>query len=75
MYTDCVVAIAIVTYRLELMAWSMAWDTYAMAAAILRQMSFAAAMTHKGMVQEVAAGAAGEGRRPLLGVLFDEVSR
>ena len=57
------------------MAWTMAWDRYAVAAAVLGQMSYAAAMSHKNLVHEVAVSAPAEGRKPLLGVLFDEVSR
>jgi len=53
----------------------MAWDRYAVAAAVLGQMSYAAAMSHKNLVHEVAVSAPAEGRKPLLGVLFDEVSR
>ena len=45
------------------------------AAAVLNQLSFIAAMKHKAVVAEVACGAASKGRSPILGVLFDEVSR
>ena len=61
--------------RLELAAWSMAWDRYAVAAAVVKQMAFSASMEHKSRVFETAVNAAGEDRLPLLGVLFDEVSR
>ncbi len=44
-------------------------------AAVIRQMSFRAAMKHKAVVAEVACGAASEGWSPILGVFFDEVSR
>jgi hypothetical protein len=48
------------------------WDS---GAAICNQMSFSAAMKHKTVVSEIACGATSEGRTPILGVLFDEVSR
>ena len=57
------------------MAWTMAWDRYAVAAAILKQMPYAVAMEHKEKVHEVAVDGTGEGFKPFLGVLFDEVSR
>ena len=39
------------------------------------QMPFHAAVKHKLIVFEVAADAAAEERRPLLGVLYDEIAR
>ena len=53
----------------------MAWDRYAIAAAVLGQMPYDVAMLHKDHVYETAVNAFGEDRLPLLGVLFDEVSR
>ena len=53
----------------------MAWDRYAVAAAISEQMPFAVAMLHKKMVLNVAVDAGNEDKTSLLGVLFDEVSR
>ena len=44
-------------------------------AAAIKQMSFKAAMKHKGVVAEVACGAASKGQMPILAVLFDEVTR
>ena len=53
----------------------MAWDRYAIGAAVLGQMPYAVAIAHKDRVYETAVNALGEDRLPLLGVLFDEVSR
>ena len=38
-------------------------------------MSFSTAVKHKLVVSEIAAGAAGEGKTALLGVLYDEIAR
>lgn len=61
--------------RLELLPWTIAWDSYAVAAAMTRQLEYASAMVHKCQVLEVAVGAQGSERSALLGVLYDEVSR
>ena len=42
---------------------------------MLRQMSFKSAMKHKVLVAEVACDARSAGKLPILGVLYDEVSR
>ena len=39
------------------------------------QMSFASAICHKHNVMEIGVTAAGEGRRPLLAVIYDELVR
>ena len=44
-------------------------------AAVLNQMSFRVAMKHKQLVAEVAGNAKEMDQSPMLGVLFDEVSR
>ena len=44
-------------------------------AAVLKQLSFKGAMNHKALVAEVAGSARSQGKQPILGVLFDEVSR
>ena len=44
-------------------------------AAVLKQLSFKAAMKHKAVVAEVACNAKSRNFQPILGVLFDEVSR
>jgi len=41
----------------------------------VRKMSFAAAVKHKLVVCEIAAGAAAEGKSALLGVIYDELAR
>ena len=59
--------------RLDLSDWQMAWDRYALAAAVLEQFPFSKAMQHKALVLEISANApAGQS---LLGVFFDEVAR
>ena len=63
------------TRRLELSAWLLAWDGYAMACEVVEQLSFRRAMEHKALVMQVAADAVAEDKHPILGVLFDEVSR
>ena len=55
--------------------WSQAFDGYALAAQALDQLKFSAAMSHKCIVQELASTAGAEGRRPLLGVVYDDVAR
>ena len=55
--------------------WLTAWDRYALACAMVGQMDFADAMRHKSVVTEVASSALKEGKRSLLGVLYDEVAR
>ena len=49
----------------ELYAFSLRWG----------QMPVLLAMRHKSVIVEVASQAMGEGRKPLLGVLYDELSR
>ena len=53
----------------------MAWDSYALAAAVLYQMDFASPMAHKNVVCEIVSSADAEGRRWLLAVLYDELAR
>ena len=61
--------------RLAIHAWQTAWDSYALAAAVLGQMDFASAMAHKNIICEIVSGADAEGRRWLLAVLYDELAR
>lgn len=61
--------------RLELHTWQAAWDSYALAAAAVDQMSFRCAMEHKAKVLERAAMGISQGRKPLVAVLYDEVVR
>ena len=60
---------------MDLCTWQVAFDRYALAAQIAGQLTFKDAMLHKSVVLEVAANAWMEGRRPLLGVVYDEVAR
>ena len=60
---------------MDLASWLIAFDRYALAAAATNQMSFKASMSHKNIVVDVAMTAASENRRPLLGVIYDEVAR
>ncbi len=53
----------------------MAYDRYAVAAAVTEQMSFKDAMRHKEVVLEVAALSFAENKRPFLSVLYDELAR
>ena len=53
----------------------LAWDRYAICAAVLGQLSFEAAMRHKACVAEVAFAAISSHKSPVFAVLFDEVSR
>eukprot|EP00973_Karenia_brevis_P039362 5434598-Karenia_brevis.AAC.1 len=61
--------------RLAFQAWTVAWDRYAVGAAILEQMSYYSCMKHKDIVSEIALTAYVEKRSPLLGVLYDEIIR
>ena len=54
---------------------SLCIDVMLAGAAVVGQMSYYAAMTHKATVAEVAYGAVSEGKWSIFGVLFDEVSR
>ena len=60
---------------MHLAVWLQAFDGYAMAAHALDQLSFKAAMAHKHIVQELASSAMAEGRKSLLGVIYDEIAR
>ena len=53
----------------------MGYERYALAAQVLGQMPYFTAMEHKANVLETACLAKDEGMTPILGVLFDEVSR
>lgn len=61
--------------RLELAAWQCAWDRYSLAAHVTGQLTVSQAAEHKAVVLEIAFSAGTEGRRMLLGVLYDEVVR
>ena len=61
--------------RLDLVTWLMGFERYALAAEVLKQMTFFTAMEHKANVLETACLAKDEGMSSMLGVLFDEVSR
>ena len=61
--------------RLDYDKWLLAFDRYALAGAALKQFSFEAACLHKLRVSRIACNAVAKGKRPLLGVLFDEVAR
>ena len=53
----------------------MAFDRYAIAAQVTGQMTYKVAMLHKEVVLEVVANGMADSKRPLLGVLYDEVVR
>ena len=53
----------------------LAWDSYALAAVVVEQMSFMTAMHHKRIVMEIASNAVSEGYGPQLGVIYDRVAR
>ena len=55
--------------------WSIAFDRYMLAAAATDQWSFPAALAYKNVVLEVGMGASAKGRKPWLGVIYDEVAR
>ncbi len=64
--------------RLDFAVWLLAWDGYALAAAMLEQMSYATALSYKAIVAEVAAGAGAESEKPrstALAVIYDELQR
>eukprot|EP00973_Karenia_brevis_P091852 12409470-Karenia_brevis.AAC.1 len=62
-------------YKLQLAYWMAAWDSYALAAAVLGQMKFETAIRHKRNCLEIAANAPAGKRRQLLGVIYDELAR
>ena len=55
--------------------WQPAWDRYALAAAVLKQLSFLASMAHRRIVLAIAARAEVKKRGPLVAVLYDELVR
>ena len=61
--------------ELDLATWQIAWDSYALAAAALEQLSFHASMLHKKVVLQIACHAAAEKRSSLLGVIYDRMVR
>ena len=61
--------------RLDAHVWCLAWDSYALAGAVLNQFTFQMAMKHKAVVMEIAVTAQAENRGPLLGMLYDEIAR
>ena len=61
--------------RMDLVLWQMAWDRFALAAAMLKMVPFSASMQHKGVVLEIAVSAAAEDRLPVLAVIYDELVR
>ena len=61
--------------RLDFNAWLIAFDRYAIAAHVTGQMEYSVAMQHKEIVLEVVATGMADGKRPFLGVLYDEVVR
>lgn len=73
--TPCAQAQRAIGRRPELHIWEMGWDAYALAAAVVRQFSFAKSRLHKRFVTRVAVTAHASGFTPLLGVLYDEVAR
>ena len=67
----------ILTKKMDIARWSIAFDKYALAAACIGQMTLAQAMVHKEMCMKVAmaAGAGETKRNRMLGVFYDEVCR
>ena len=61
--------------RLELAWWKAAWDRYALAAVVTKQLRFRSAMAHRELVLSVAARAVAKKRGPLVAVLYCELSR
>ena len=61
--------------RLDTAPWMMAWDCYALAAEVLKQMTFNSAMAHKAAVMEISCNARAEGRQALLAMMYDELAR
>ena len=52
-----------------------ALDRYAIAAAVMKQVTYQQAVRHKASVMEVACIAAAEGKSSLLAVMYDEAVR
>ena len=61
--------------RMDLVLWQMAWDRFAIAAAMLEMVPFSAAMQHKQVVLEIAVSAAADDRKPVLAIVYDELVR
>ena len=61
--------------RLDLATWQMAWDRFALAAAMVKMIPFRAAMQYKQVVLEIGMGAAAEDRKPVLAIIYDEMVR
>ena len=61
--------------RLDWAAWLVAFDRYAIAAEVTGQMDYQTALLHKDVVLEVVVNGLSDGKRPFLGVLYDEVVR
>ena len=53
----------------------MAWDRFALAAAMLDVIPYSAAMQHKQVVLEIAVSAAADEHKPVLAVVYDELVR
>ncbi len=61
--------------RVEVHLWPMAWRGYTLCGVALDQFPFPSAVLHEQIVMQVSCSAQSEGRKPLLGVLYDEVAR
>ena len=62
-------------WKPDLASWILAFDRYALAAAMLEQLPFVLLQTYKQIVVEVAVTARSEGRSTLLGAFYDELLR
>ena len=62
------------TKRLDLVLWQVAWDRFALAAAMLNMLPYKAAMQHKQVVLEIAVSC-GDDHKPVLAVVYDEMVR
>ena len=60
--------------RLDLVLWQVAWDRFALAAAMLNMLPYRAAMQHKQVVLEIAVSCADD-HKPVLAVVYDEMVR
>ena len=61
--------------RLDFCWWLLAWDRYALAAAITKQMTYQQAMEHKQLIVSIATDAILEDRSPQEAVAYDELVR
>ena len=62
---------------LDLQSWSLAWDSYSLAAVAVEQMSYADSRVHRETIMKLAYGMTSgtEGRKDMVAVIYDRLVR